>query len=147
MRAQVHEHVASGGGPPAGPATTASRPPAWRPRWLVPGLVVAVAVIVGALVVAGVVSASTVLYAGLVGGMMLIHLGGHGHGGHGGGGTGCGHTEHGDATDDAGDLSRDSADVQPSEPRSAAGLDERARNDSATRETDGHDQHRARGCH
>lgn len=53
-----------------------------RPRWLMPGLVVGVVAV--ALVVSGVLSASTVLYAGLIGGMVLMHLGGHGgHGGHG----------------------------------------------------------------
>lgn len=36
------------------------------------------------LVIAGLVSASTAISAGLVGGMLLMHLGGHGHGGHGG---------------------------------------------------------------
>jgi hypothetical protein len=46
-----------------------------------PGLVVGVVAV--ALVVAGVLSASSVLYAGLIGGMLLMHLGGHGgHGGH-----------------------------------------------------------------
>jgi len=34
------------------------------------------------LVMAGVVELSTVFYAGLFGGMILLHLGGHGHGGH-----------------------------------------------------------------
>jgi hypothetical protein len=56
-----------------------------RPRWLLPGLVVGV--VVAGLVVAGVVSLSTALSAGLFGGMLLMHLGGHGmHGGHGAGG-------------------------------------------------------------
>ena len=56
-----------------------------RPRWFVPGI--AVGVVVAGLVLAGVVSLSTALSAGLFGGMLLMHLGGHGmHGGHGGGG-------------------------------------------------------------
>lgn len=54
-----------------------------RPRWLGP---LAVAVVIAAvLVLAGVVALSTVFYAGLFGGMILMHLGGHGHGGHGAG--------------------------------------------------------------
>lgn len=60
-----------------------------RPRWLVPGL--AVGLVVAALLAAGVVSLSTVLYVGLFGGMILMHVGGHGghgsHAGHGGGTT------------------------------------------------------------
>ena len=52
-----------------------------RPRWLLPALV-AVGIAV-ALVLAGVVSLSTVLYVGMFGGMMLMHVGGHGdHGAH-----------------------------------------------------------------
>lgn len=51
-----------------------------RPRWLVPGVLV---VITGAgLVLAGVIPFSTAVSAGLIGGMLLMHLGGHG--GHGG---------------------------------------------------------------
>lgn len=58
-----------------------------RPRWLLPSL--AVGVVVAGLVVTGVVPLSSVLYVGLFGGMMLMHLGGHGmHGGHGGRGRG-----------------------------------------------------------
>jgi hypothetical protein len=54
-----------------------------RPRWLAP-LAVA-AVIAAVLVLAGVVALSTVFYAGLFGGMILMHVGRHGHGGHGAG--------------------------------------------------------------
>lgn len=56
--------------------------PGARPRWLIPGLLVTL--VAGGLVAAGVVSLSAVLYAGLLGGMMLMHLGGHGHALHGG---------------------------------------------------------------
>ncbi len=49
-----------------------------RPRWLGP-LAVA-AVIAAVLVLAGVVALSTVFYAGLFGGMILMHVRGHGHG-------------------------------------------------------------------
>ena len=69
-----------------GPADGATATTAARPRWLLPGLVIGV--IVATLVVAGVLSFSTVLYAGLIGGMFVMHLGGHGgHGGHGGKGA------------------------------------------------------------
>ena len=62
-----------------------------RPRWLVPGVVVAI--IAAALVVLGVLPFSTVLYAGQFGGMLLMHAGGHGgHGGHAG--HGGGHDAH-----------------------------------------------------
>lgn len=53
-----------------------------RPRWLVPA--VGVGVVAGGLVLAGVIPLTTMIYAGLFGGMLLMHLGGHGgHGGHG----------------------------------------------------------------
>ena len=127
---------------PADGAATASS----RPRWLLPGLLVAT--IVGGLVVVGVISFSTVLYAGLFGGMILMHTGGHGHGGHGGGSdVGRGHGLHGDGTDDADDLSHRSSGAQPGESGSAAGLDQRARSNSTTGETDDHEQHRSHGCH
>lgn len=107
---------------------------------------VVVAVVVGGLVVAGVVPLSTVLYAGLFGGMILMHLGGQGHGGHGGGHTGRGHSLHGDGEDETDDLSRRSSGAQAADSGSAAGLDERTRGNSTTSETDDHDQHRAHGC-
>ncbi len=51
------------------------------PRWLLPGL--AIAIVGAGLVLAGVVSISTVLFLGFFGGMILMHTGGHGaHGGH-----------------------------------------------------------------
>lgn len=52
--------------------------PGGRPRWLVPAVVGLV--VVGALVITGVLELSTVLYAGAIGGMLVMHLGGHGHG-------------------------------------------------------------------
>ena len=60
-----------------------ARPRPTRPAWLLPAL--AAALLATALVLAGVVSASTVLSFAAFGGMMLMHLGGHGHGGHGSG--------------------------------------------------------------
>ena len=112
-----------------------------RPRWLLPGLLIAL--VAGALVVAGVVSLSAVLYAGLFGGMILMHTGGHGHGGHGS----AGHTAHGGEPSRDEDLSRGSSDTQPPGSGSGVALDERAAINSATSETERHDQHSAHGCH
>ena len=56
-----------------------------RPRWLLPVLVAAVLAI--ALVIGGVLPASLVLYAFATGGMLLMHVGGHG-------GHGSGHAAH-----------------------------------------------------
>lgn len=54
-----------------------------RPRWLLPVLLAA-AVGLG-LAILGIVPISTLLSVGLFGGMILMHLGGHGsHGGHSG---------------------------------------------------------------
>jgi len=147
MTAPVHDPAKHGDAlhPEATPAGGVSMTPS-RPRWLLPGLLVAI--VVGGLVVAGVVSLSTVLYVSLFGGMILMHAGGHGHGGHGGGGpAGRGHSLHGDGADDPDDLSRRSSGAQPGESGSTAGLDQRARDNSATSETDDHDQHRSHGCH
>ena len=146
MTAHVHDPAVHGGGPHAEPTGSRGGPiAAARPRWLLPGVLVAI--VVGGLVLAGVVSVSTVLYAGLFAGMILMHAGGHGHGGHGGGGhVDRGHSLHGDG-DDAEDLSRRSSGAQPTDSGSAAGLDQRAHNDSTTSETDDHDQHRSHGCH
>ena len=146
MTAHIHDPAAHGGGPHAEPAATENWPlTASRPRWLMPGLVVAV--IVGGLVVAGVVSLSTVLYIGLFGGMILMHAGGHGHGGHGGGPVGRGHSLHGDGADEPDDLSPRTSGTQPTASGSAAGLDRRAPSNSTTSETDDHDQHSSHGCH
>lgn len=144
MTAHVHDPATHGGGmrPEATPADGASTTSS-RPRWLVPGLLVAI--VVGGLVVAGLLSLSTVLYAGLFGGMILMHAGGHGHGGHGQ--AGPGHRLHGDQADDTEDLSHRSSGAQPTEPGSAAGLDPRARANSRTSETQDHDQHNSHGCH
>ena len=146
MTAHVHDPAAHRGGTHDESVRTGGGPmTASRPKWLLPGLVIAV--IVGGLVVAGVVSLSTVLYAGLFGGMILMHVGGHGHGGHGGGQGGRGHGLHGDGADDAEDLSRRSSGAHVAGSGSAAGLDQRVRDDTTTSETDNHDQHRAHGCH
>ena len=76
MTAHIHDSVAPDDLDPQASAVTA---PA-RPWWLLPGVLIVG--ITAALVVAGVVSLSTVLSAALFGGMILMHLGGHGsHGG------------------------------------------------------------------
>lgn len=149
MTAHVHDPATHGGGVPATNRGVATSTGPTRPRWLVPGLLIAL--LVGGLVVAGVVSISTVLYAGLLGGMILLHMGGHGHGGHShgdhGGGVASGHTGHSSGTSEAADLSRGSSGSQPPDSRSVAGPDERAANESTTSETEHHDQHSSHGCH
>ena len=85
MTAHTHDPATHADSPGPGPAATDGTAPktSTRPRWLLPGL--AVGIVASALVVAGVLSLSTVLYAGMFGGMLVMHLGGHGgHGGHGG---------------------------------------------------------------
>lgn len=149
MTAHAHDPAAEELGPNARSATP-GRPPITesRPRWLLPGL--AVAIVAGALVVAGVVSLSTVMYAGLFGGMLLMHAGGHGHGGHGGGPASRSHGPHGGGDgggSDRGNLSRHSSGAQAIETGSVAGLDQRVREDTMTSENDDHDQHRTHGCH
>lgn len=105
-----------------------------RPRWLVPGLVIAL--IAGGLVVGGVVSLSAVLYTGLFGGMILMHTVGHGGGGHGGHGT----------SRDA-DLSPHSSGSQPAGPGSPERLEERGASESTASETGRNDRPKAHGCH
>ena len=122
-----------------------------RPRWLLPALVGGA--VVGALVVFGVLSPSVVLYGGLLGGMVLMHAGGHGgHGGHGGGGGQGGHGGHGSAAgggpaSDGVNLSRRSPGSQPSPSTSSQGLDERAANAPIGSETHDHDQRSSHTCH
>ena len=58
-----------------------------RPRWLIPVLLASALAIT--LVLGGILPASVVLYAASMGGMLLMHLGGHG-------GHGSGHDAHTD---------------------------------------------------
>ncbi len=112
MTVHVHSPSAQGeSGPPDPRTRSGGATRATRPGWLLPGL--AVGIIASALVAAGVLSLSTVLYAGLLGGMILMHAGGHGgHGNHG---------SHGSARDagrdttaiDAEDLRERSSGSQP----------------------------------
>lgn len=102
-----------------------------RPGWLVPALAIGVLGI--GLAVAGVVPLSTVLYAGAFGGMLLMHLGGHGHGGHGNGGP-------------ADDLSRGSGGAHQLRTGSRDRLDDRAA--SQPNRNESHDEkRRSHGCH
>ena len=141
MTAHVHGSIGQGGAA-SDPAPLGRNPATLtRPWWLLPGVVGAL--VVGSLVVAGIVSLSTVLYLGLFGGMMLMCMGGHGHGGHGG----QGHDAHGSAPDENESLSQRSSSAQPSGSGSAAGLDRRATYDPTTSETERHDQHSSHGCH
>ena len=146
MTAHGKDPSAHAGSPRAVPGVIGGTPTtAVRPRWLMPGLLV----VIGAagLVVAGVLSLSTVLYAGLFGGMILMHLGGHGgHGAHGGGGGGHGGHED-DPTNDAEDLS-----ARPSGPQAPGSvvkgeLEAWASTDRRGSETVNHDEHRSHGCH
>ena len=132
------------------PAATGSA----RPRWLLPAVIGSV--VVGALVFSGVLPPSLVLYGGLIGGMLLMHTGGHGgHGGHGGGtgqGGQGGHRGHESAAGDGPasnevDLSRRSPGYQPGQSTSGKGLDERASNDPKGSETHDHDQRSSHSCH
>lgn len=105
-----------------------------RPGWLLPALAIGVLGI--GLAVAGVVPLSTVLYAGAFGGMLLMHLGGHGHGGHGG------HGNDGPADD----LSRGSGGAHRQRTGSNDELDDRAASQPNRNERHD-DQHRSHGCH
>lgn len=145
MTAHLHDPAgyAAGSTHTARPGGTAS--PLTRPRWLLPA--VAAALVAGGLVLAGVLPLSTVLYAGVFGGMLLMHMGGHGgHGGHGGGsGQGGGHAGHSSGTGDQ-DLNRRSSGSQSAGPGSNARPDDRAADDTTTTEAR-NDQHSSHGCH
>ena len=146
MTAHVHSPSAQGESGPPDPSTRSrGARRATGPRWLLPGL--AVGIIAAALVAAGVLSISTVLYAGLFGGMILMHAGGHG--GHGNDGS------HGSARDagrdttasDAEDPRERSSGSQPRRSAFGGALDDRAATDGTKDETDDHDQHSSHGCH
>ena len=135
MTAHVHDqssHPHAGGDRSPGATTPAGRRS--RPRWLVPGI--AAAAIATALVAFGVVSLSSMLSVGLLGGMLLMHLGGHGgpggHAGHGG---------------QAADLTRRSPGSQPDDPASGAGPDPGATTNADGSETKDHDQRSSHACH
>jgi hypothetical protein len=129
MTTHVHDSSLEEGDRGRGGTTATGHPDAAirRPGWLLPALAIGLLAI--GLVVAGVVSLSTVLYAGAFGGMMLMHLGGHGHaGGHGN------------------DLSRGSGGSQQRRTGSGDELDDRAANQPNRNESHD-DQHSSHGCH
>lgn len=128
----AHDHAAQ-------PTPVEARVAASRPRWLVPGLLVALAI--GGLVAGGVVSPSAVLYAGLFGGMILMHLGGHGHA-HGGHRLAAGSAATGDADVPGGRSSGPGAFGPGLAPRL-----EEAGDEARTSETERHDHRPAHGCH
>ena len=149
MTAHTHDPVAhnSSGRPKPASAGGTDRTAA-RPRWLLPGLLIGI--VAAGLVVTGVLSLSTVLYAGLFGGMILMHLGGHGgHSGHGG--HGDGHDAHGGHSDDPGSdvesLSARSSRPQVAGSDSKGELDARASIDRHGNESNDHDKHSSHGCH
>jgi hypothetical protein len=139
MTAHTHDPVSPAGNPRATPGAIAgAKTTAVRPRWLLPGLFIVVAA--GALVIAGVLSLSTVIYAGMFGGMILMHLGGHGvHGG--------GHVAHGDSTPDTENLSARSSGHERPRSELKGEPDDRVSTDRPGNETDDHDQHSSHGCH
>lgn len=138
MTTHAHDPSIERADPAPGGTTATGHPEAAfrRPGWLLPALAVGLLAI--GLVVAGVVSLSTALYAAAFGGMLLMHVGGHGHGGHGGGEHGGG--EHGN------DLSRGSGGSQQQRTGSGDELDDRAANQPNRTENDD-DQHSSHGCH
>jgi hypothetical protein len=77
-----------------------------------------------------------VLYAGMFGGMVLMHTHGHGR-----------HVAHGSVADRDRDLSRPSGGSQPPSARSSSGLDDRASSDAKRSETQDHDQRDTHTCH
>ena len=155
MTAQTHDPASQAAGPRSGPGATRNtddrNTTAARPQWLLPGLLIGI--VAAGLVVTGVLSLSTVLYAGLFGGMILMHLGGNGgHGGNGGqGGHGGGHDAHGGHSDDLGSdvesLSARSSGPQVAGADSNGEPDDRASTDRHGIETHDHDKHSSNGCH
>lgn len=63
--------------------TERHHPASRRPWWLMPAVITGLLATV--LVIGGFLPLSTVISVGLLGGMLLMHVGGHGHGGHAGG--------------------------------------------------------------
>ena len=136
MTTHVHDPAIEERDPGRAGTTATGRPDAAfrRPGWLLPALAIGLLGI--GLAVAGVVPLSTVLYAGAFGGMLLMHLGGHGHGGHGGQGN----------AGPADDLSRGSGGAHQHRTGSRDGLDDRAA--SQPNQNESHDEkHRSHGCH
>ena len=112
-----------------------------RPRWLLPA--VAGGLVVAVLVAYGVLSPSAVLYGGMFGGMLLMHLGGHGshgsHGSHDGQGRGT--------TTGTGDMSRPTSGAAADQTTSG-GVPDYAPVDGPSRsESEGDAARGSHGCH
>jgi hypothetical protein len=137
MTAHAHDPSTHRDSRPA-PATAGARTTSALSRWLLPAL--ALGIVAAGLVVAGVVPLSTVLYAGLFGGMLLMHLGGHGgHGGHAGHGSGT--------TPAARDLRTPSSGAQVRQSGSGDEIDDGTLTNESRHETDDHDKHSSHVCH
>ena len=99
----------------------------------------------GGMVLADGVSLPTVVYAGMLGGMILMHLGGQGgQGGHGRQGEPHGR---GGTTPDAEDLSHRSHRAQLGRPGSDEAPEDRASINPNGNERHDHGQHSSHGCH
>ena len=135
MTAHVHDssmpHTrGEDGAVPAGQATGST-----RPRWLLPALVGGIAVAV--LVAYDVLPLSAVLYGGLFGGMLMMHVGGHG-----------GHGDPEDGTPTATeDLRRPFGGSSPDRTGFDAGPDQSSTNEPNGSETHDHDERSSHGCH
>ena len=106
-----------------------------RPRWLLPAI--AGGLVVAVLVAYGVLSPSAVLYGGLFGGMLLMHVGGHGnHGGHAGG-----------TTTGTGDIHRPAAGVLSDQTGRGAGPDHPPPDALSGSESEGDAERGSHGCH
>lgn len=106
-----------------------------RPRWLLPAL--AGGLVVAVLVAYGVLSPSVVLYGGLFGGMLVMHVGGHGnHGGHGVG-----------TTTETGDIHRPASGALFDQTGPGTGPDHALADGPSGSESDGHDEPGSHGCH
>jgi hypothetical protein len=84
-----------------------------RSPWLLPGIAVGIAATV--LVITSVISVTTLVYVGVIGGMLLMHLG---HGAHGGQGAQGGQGGHGgQGLDGSGDSGKPEVDRASSADR------------------------------
>ncbi len=106
-----------------------------RSRWLLPA--VAGGLVVAVLVAYGILSPSAVLYGGLFGGMLLMHVGGHGnHHGHGGG-----------TTSGAGDVGRPVSGALSDQTGRSAGPDHAPSDALSESESEGNAELGSHRCH
>jgi hypothetical protein len=132
MNAHVHGPTSEGGGANDGAPVGRARATLRRRPWLVPSAFAAL--LVGGLVIAGIVSLSTVLYLVLFAGLMLMCMGGHGHGGQG-------HGAHGSAHDADERLLQRSSGALPERLRISRPLAQPSQQEPTTSEVERHDQH------